>query len=994
MEMYQAMEFTGAALERERVFLSVDIPTNSLIVSASEENFEEITTIAKQLDTKPAQIFGQIRIVDLGPRLAADDLKEKIDELWKRKGELRAQAEIPEDLPVVVADERSNALVVASSLEDYEEIVRLVESLQTRPFIGDTRLFALKQADATVLAGMLDDLFEGIAGQSETFEAPTIIPDSRSNSLIVAAAADAMERVEVLIQRLDVEAGPTTSVFKVYPLSNASAGNLAPRIDELFQARQEGVEGGQKTPVVVLPDEASNSLVVSASRDDHAILMGLLELLDRPSTLAKNVRIFPLSLAKAANVAEKLDALFQSQAEGGGGRADAIATEADERTNSIIVWASPSQMANVAEVVERLDTATPTKERMVRVIQLKQALAEDFATLLQDTLSGEGGEGAEEATILSFVEETPEGERKVRKLLQQDITVQADPRTNSLMVMAPPDSMEMLETMIRDFDKIKPITSEIRLFPLINADAQAMVDKLTEIFEAEAVGGGAEGGEMRQQLTFGDMEVGEATVGQELRFAADTRTNTLIAAGAPSYLRMVEDFVHFLDAQEVEDRVTEVYPAKFRDATDLAEAVKNFVQQETEVLGDLDDEESRMRRMERQISVEAIGDPEEGSSTLLIGTDRRAYQRTMEIIQGLDRPEPQVMISVLIAEVTLSDDVELGVEIAGQDLTFSENATVGPNGIIQGTDFDVVGGTSLGAGGPLGFSFTVTGEDFNFLFHAFQRDSRLEVLSRPVLLVRNGEEGNITIADQVPIITSQQVSDTGSTNVTPGREDVGVVLTATPHISPDGYVTIELEQEVSNIGEEIQLTDTVTQPIFSTREVTTNVTVRDGETIAIGGLIQSSQNTGETKVPILGDIPGLGWLFRTTTAGSSKTELLLVLTVDILRTDEDVRRMSVEQRDKFMLPPSILKSPLMEGLRIRPEEEGLGPRPDLHRLPNVEPRLAPDGQLGPRPNLYGPKIQPAATPTSAAAAATAVYGPKIVRNTPPEEEAILKSIQP
>jgi type II secretion system protein D len=738
-----------------------------------------------------------------------------------------------------------------------------------------------------------------------------------------------------------------------------------------------------------MADEASNSLVVSASRDDHAILTGLLELLDRPSTLSRNVRIFPLRLAKAASVAEKLEALFQSKADSGGGRADAIAIEADERTNSIVVWASPSQMANVAEVIERLDTSTPAVEMMVKVIQLKQALAEDFATLLEETLLGEGGED-EKAVIIGFTEQTEDGQEVVRKLLRQDITVKPDPRTNSLMVMAPADSLNMLEAMIRDFDRIRPVTSELRLLPLINSDAETMIEKLEEIFNPEG-GGGAEG-EVQSQLVFGTEGQQEiAAIGQELRFTADQRTNTLIVAGAPVYLTMVEDLVRYLDSQEAEDRVTEVYPAKFRNAQDLQQAVKDFVDQEISAIGENEDQESRMRRMERQVSIAAIGDPEEGSSTLLIGTSRRQYQRTMDLVQGLDRPEPQVMVSVLIAEVSINDAVDLGVEIAGQDLNFSDSATVGPNGVIQGSDFDVVGGSSLGAAGPLGFSFTVTGEDFNFLFHALQTDNRIEVLSRPVLMVRNGEEGNITIADQVPVVTSSQITESGQTNVTPGREDVGIVLTATPHISPDGYVTIELKQEISNIGGEVQLSEDLSQPIFSTREVTTNVTVRDGETVVIGGLIQSRDSDTETKVPLLGDIPYLGFLFRSTSVSSNKTELLVVLTVDILRTDEDVRRMSVEQRDKFVLPDTVRTSPLMEGLRIRPEEQGLGPKPPASGplTPPAPFQTAPaEQQFGPKPKTYGPKIEPA-TPTPTATTTTAsaqVYGPRIPRNGPPEAQ--------
>jgi len=981
----KAVEATNAgksAAERERLFLSVDIRTNSLIISASEENFNEIVAIAKQLDTKPAKLFDQIRIVPLA-RLNAKDMKTKIEDLWKRKSALRKEGKLLEDLPIIASDERSNSLVVASNREDFDEIQRLVTQLESQPLIEDIRLFKLEFADAAVLTGMLDELFKGLAGQSESFKAPTIIPDSRSNALVVAGARDATERVADVVKRLDVEAGPLTAIFKVYPLKNGSANQLAQRMQKLFDSRKEG-DKTNRTPVVILSEESSNSLVCSASRDDHDVITGLIDLLDKPSSLARQFEIFPLKMAKAKTVADKLESLFKAQGEGTTGRTDAIATQADERTNSIIVWAAPSQMTNIGEVISKLDTSTPAVEMMVRVIQLKQALAQDFAKLLEETLIGDkAGSDEERAVIVSFLQKDPNGKEILRKLLRQDIRIKPDPRTNSVMVMAPADSMAMLEAMIHDFDRIRPVTSEIRLFPLINSDAKTMVTQLTELFKPKE--GGAEG-KTESQLVFGSAMEGLdlASVGQELRFAADPRTNTLIVAGAAVYLAMVEDLVRYLDSQAAEDRVNEVYQAKFRPASDLATAVQGFIKQEIDVLGEASDEESKTRKQERQVSVESVGAADKGSSSLLVGTSRRAYQRTMEMIQSLDRPEPQVMISVLIAEVALTGSVDLGIELAGQDLTFSKSAVVGPNGIVEGSDFDFVGGTALGAGGPLGFSFTITGEDFSFLLHALQSDNRLEVLSRPVLLVRNGEEGKITVADSIPVVTSSQVSDTGSVNVTPGREDAGIILTATPSISPDGYVTIKLNQEVSNLGANIQLSQSVSQPIITKREVTTNVTVRDGETVVVGGLIQSREGNSETKVPILGDLPYLGTLFRKTQTTSSKTELLVVLTVDVLRTDEDVRRMSVEQRDKYVLPDSVRQNPLMEGLRIKPQEQALGPKEDQGAAklpapaPAVEPRREDRELYGPRPKTYGPAIT---RPTSASTTQRPVYGPTIARNT-------------
>ena len=979
-QRFAALEATNAgaaALERDRVFLTVDIRSNSLIISASEENYQEIVTLSRQLDTIPAKLFDQIRIVRL-ERLNAADLKEKIDELWQRKAELRRVEERFEDMPVVVVDERSNSLIIASSIEDFDEIERLVEVLESQPLIDDTRLFKLEFADAVVLEEMLTQLFEDIAGRSESFTAPTIMADPRSNALIVAATRDGMERAEELIARLDVKPGPLSSVFKVYPLEQASATALAPRMQELFDSRSEGQEI-TGTPIVILPDETSNSLVCSASRDDHEIIVELLSLLDRPSSLAKQFEIFPLKLAKAPRVAETLESLFQSQAEGGSGRADAIATEADERTNSIIVWASPAQMANIREVIERLDTSKPAMETTMRVIRLRQALAEDFADLLRRTIVGENaGEDNERAMIVSWAQRMPNGEERIRTLLRQDIHVEPDPRTNSLLVMAPSDSIDMLEALIRDFDAIRPIRSEIRLFPLINSDAQAMADQLAELFDRE--GGGGEG-DQRSQLVFGDTigDLDVASVGQDLRFAADTRTNTLIAAGAEVDLRMVEELVRFLDSQEAEDRVIQVIQTKYVAPDLIASAIQGFNQQEQDVLGDGGDNESQARRAERQISVESMGNEEDGGQSLIIGTSRREYANTMRMIEELDRPEPQVRISVLIAEVTLSESMELGIELAGQDLSFSKNAVAAPpNGIIEGSNFDFVGGTTLGAiGSGLGFNFSIVGDDFTFLLHALQQNTRLEILSRPTILVRNGGEGNISIADQVPIVSGSQITDTGGVNITTGREDVGIILTVRPQISPDGYVTIELEQEISNIsGENIQLSEGVTQPIFSVREVSTNITIRDGETIVIGGLITTRRSEGVSKVPFFGDLPLIGVLFRTTDVSETQTELLIAMTVDVLRTDEDRHNMSVAERDRFALPDSIRQSPLMEGLRILPDETLMGPRDDLggRQTPSPKPRPVPE-KFGPKPKTYGPVIHRLKQTTTNF---RSVYGPKIV----------------
>ncbi len=981
----EALENTnadGSAIERERVYLSVDVRTNSLVVSASKENVGEINAMLKQLDVEPATVFQNIRLIAC-ERIKAETIKEKIDELWERKVELNQEFENLEDTPVLVADERSNTLLVASSGEDYDEIKRIIEELEKQPMIESTKLFELEHADAKALAWKLEELFNGLEGISETLESPTVIPDSRSNSLLVAATRDAMERVENLVSRLDVQAGSQTAVFKVYNVMHSAASRLAPKMQKLFDQRAEGEEE-ESSPIVVMADEASNSIIVSASRDDQSMIAELLELLDKPSSLARQMSIFPLEKASATRVADQLDELFQTNVDGDGlDRADTISMQADERTNSIIVWASATELENIYEVIKKLDTAKSGVTKVVKIIQLKQALAEDFASVLEEALIGDNpGEDNEKAIFVTWEEKRHDGTVIERKMLRQDINVKADQRTNSLMVVAPKESIAMLEALIKDFDRMRPVTNEVRMFPLVNSDAQTMQERLTELFDADGANQ-----DMLTKLTLdaaggiGDVDWGG--VGQDLRFVAEERTNILIAAGSRMDLDIVEELVRYLDSLEVEERISVVVPAKFLPADQIATAVRNYNQQEQDVLGEVDDETSQMRRSERQISIESLEGEEGGSSQLIVGTSRRNYARTMELIKELDRPEPQVAIQVLVAEVQLTNDIELGVEIAGQELDFSRNAVLGPNGIVEGSDFDIVAGTDLGAiGRGQGFNFTVTGEDFSFLLHALQQDSRVEILQRPLLIVRNGGDGEVRIADQIPVVTNTTVSDSGNLQSNVSREEVGIILTTSPRISPDGYVTMEISQEISNFsGENIQLTEGLSQPIISERTVETNVTVRNGDTVVIGGLITTRESEGESKIPLLGDIPYLGVLFRSTQKSYNRTELLVVLTVDILDDAEGMQWISEKQLAQYELSPQIRQSPLMESLRIRAEENPvLGPKGAPAPQPRGEgdrlkrnQRPTPGDAFGPKPKVYGPKIPDGKTITRKSSGK--VYGP-------------------
>lgn len=364
-----------------------------------------------------------------------------------------------------------------------------------------------------------------------------------------------------------------------------------------------------------------------------------------------------------------------------------------------------------------------------------------------------------------------------------------------------------------------------------------------------------------------------------------------------------------------------------------------------------------MRQLQRQVTIQDAG---EGSNTILLSYNPRMEASVVTMINELDRAPAQVMIQVLMAEVTLNDQFEMGMEFALQDLLFSEKATMGPNETLQGGNFDFIGGTDIGATGesPLGgISFSITGEDFNFLFRALQTQGRVEVLSRPQIFVQDNQEANITVGERVPTVQDITVSSAGVVTPSVTYEDVGVILTVTPIVNPDGYVSMVIRPEISSIGtSSVAVASGVNLPIFTQRSAETTVTVKDGETIVIGGLITSRENDSENKVPLAGDVPVLGNLFRSTVRRSTKTELLIVLTPHVVRTPEDARTLSIQVRDQTGLLDTVRTNPLMQRLQVKPDDDQFGPADMLKPTGEQKPRPAEGEPLGPEVEEYGPPV--------------------------------------
>jgi type II secretion system protein D len=1000
----------------DRVGVVEDAMTNMLLITSSQANYDEVIRLIAELD-QPPPVEGMLRTYHVryaDVRKAAEMIQELFDKGVYR-GTPLGDTNLPESARQVsvVTDMRSSSLIVSASPENLaivEALLREIDQADAPVLPIAAKFFTIQNADVVSVASMLEELMEGMR---ESVEDPEqlqlrVVPNTRNDTLMVVGTRYAVEQASILIPKIDAAGGQPTAEVRVYSLEQASAGQIAQILTELFerQAAQDGQT--RRTPISVQAAETSNALIVSASRDAHLLVQDILKRLDQPSQLAQQMRVFPLERAKADQLAETLERLLSEQGRGtAAGPAPTFAITPEPRTNSLVVVAAPDLLSQIEEIIQTLDTTRPIANMALRVFRLQNQRAEQLAERLQEFFEEAGAAGGQAGQtrqmIIKFSKPDPvTGVTQEQTLVHQDITVTPDPDTNSLMVLAPQDSIEMMQMLVEMLDSVALVTAEIQVFPLRNADAEDMRTLLEELFQGGG-GGGGRSGEERMRLVFGGADgaapaapapgapPGEGGTALDLAFSVDQRTNSLIAAGSASYLRIVERLVLQLDYREIEERIVNVVHLSNATATDVAQTLQSYFDAESQVLERATGEgEAAVRRAERQVTVQDAG---ETSNTLLLSYNPRMESQIINMINELDLPPEQVMIQVLMAEVTLDNRLETGMEFALQDLIFSEKAVVGPNGVVTGENKDVIFGTDLGAQGQSGLggiSFTVTGEDFNFLLRALQSEGRLEVLSRPAILVQDNQDANITVGERVPTVQDITVSSAGVVTPSVTYEEVGIILDVTPIINPDGYVNMQITPEISAIGtSSVTVASGVSLPTFTERSAETTVTVKDGETIIIGGLITSRENDSENKVPIAGDIPILGNLFRAQVKTTTKTELLMVLTPHVIRDAEQARRISLQMRDQTGLIENVRRSPLMNKLQLRPEEDQFGP---VEGAPlQLDPQPLPPGAV--QQEEYGPTVEEYGPTTSSVrkgyvGAVLAAAGPLKRPTTRPAAEAL------
>ena len=337
---------------------------------------------------------------------------------------------------------------------------------------------------------------------------------------------------------------------------------------------------------------------------------------------------------------------------------------------------------------------------------------------------------------------------------------------------------------------------------------------------------------------------------------------------------------------------------------------------------------------------------DQDTNSLLIATATKYEKEVRDVLEKLDRPVPQVLIKVLIAEVTHDNSLDVGADWSILNLNSRNGGKAG-----------VTLGSSLGnATAGTGLTVSLVEDNLTATLHALATAGKVDVLSRPYILTSDNQAAEIVIGSEVPIITNSQLTDTGQQINTVQYRDIGIILDVTPHINPEGLVICDVSPEVSaTTDQSTPIASNVSAPVFSLRSANTRVGIKDGTTIVIGGLMQDQKTSTVNKIPILGDLPLIGPVFARTQVSKTKTELLFFITPHVAQSPDNLQSMSQDEMKGTKLTPRAVQ-PGVYGEQMRGMQLGgstTQPVPLISPAgsgPNeTQPSLNPTAPLSPGP---------------------------------------------
>jgi type II secretion system protein D len=789
----------------------------------------------------------------------------------------------------------------------------------------------------------LKDKIQGLLSERGSIEI-----DDRAGQIMVRDYTENIRLLDELIAELDVSS-VTDTVIEIRPLKHAEADLMAKLLSTIVNARSarpaprgeagSGSEspGGPPQPpkgggssgigpsVHIWPDSIANRLIIVAPGSELSEIRELIDLLDveRPRDVA--VRIIPLNHVGAAGLVQEIAPLYKKLS--GNSIKDMIEVSANERSNSLIVLSSEANFNAIQTLVSSLDTED-AQERLMRAFQLVHADAEDVAEQLQELSQGK----QPQRPYYYF--------RPQRDSQANNMRVVADRRRNTVIVQAPPSLMQGIEEMVKILDE--PVTVDSlapKIFPLKFVSAVDIEDVLNELLLKK-----------EQQRSYWDYssrfsETTDRDVGKlygKVRITSEPYSNSIIVTSdSKEYLSAVEAILDQLDVPSDAGESTLRVSLTYADAATVATSVnvlfarpgspplQSPAQQApspnsrnpqaqgaaSESRFELDKEQQKrayypwlgpqqdnLRGADRG-STRPVSDligrvrvvPDNRSNALLVTSKVHFFPQILKLIDEMDAPSPQVLIEAKIVEVSSDFRDKLGVRWSPDGTQIFEEDDMDQS--ILASTSGIYSNLFLGSkmADSLRIGILDASIDLDFLVQVLRKNTDARILAEPQINIADNEIGKLFVGAQVPFIITSVFTTQDSRNDSFEYKNVGIVLEVTPQISNDRDLAMQIRVESSNIrsGETL-----FGGAILDTRKFQSDLMARTGQTIILGGIIQSEIAEVIRKIPLLGSIPVLGWAFKKKDSVSRNVELMVFLRPTITRSPMDVEALmqGVEER--------------------------------------------------------------------------------------------------
>ena len=377
---------------------------------------------------------------------------------------------------------------------------------------------------------------------------------------------------------------------------------------------------------------------------------------------------------------------------------------------------------------------------------------------------------------------------------------------------------------------------------------------------------------------------------------ADERTNSVLVRGEPNSRQRVIDMIKQLDRQQAVQGNTKVIYLKYAKAADLVEVLTG--------VGDSiqTDQQNALPALRKDISIKA----HEQTNSLIVNAAPDIMRDLEQVISQLDIRRPQVLVEAIIAEVQDADGMNLGVQWANKNagVTQFTNTGLPITTMMAGADQYRRDGTlGTAATSALGsFNGIAAGfyqGNWGMLMTALSSNSKNDILATPSIVTLDNMEATFNVGQEVPVLAGSQTTSGDNVFQTVERKTVGIKLKVKPQINEGDSVLLEIEQEVSSVADAASSSSTNLGATFNTRTVNNAVLVSSGETVVVGGLLDKSTNESASKVPFLGDIPVLGYLFRSNSQETKKRNLMLFIRPSIIRDRSQFQSASASKYHSF-----------------------------------------------------------------------------------------------